>query len=318
MTVLSFPIEKYEGTGNDFIIIDEWRRELVPEAGKPIVARKLCERSGSVGADGALFWSRSQRADGKMRVFNADGSEAEISGNGMRCLASYAYMKGDIRKTTVKIETLKGITEVSIILGRGNRVDKVKVLFDAPKFLAKDIPRIGDPYSKVIDGYFFVDERIGSLKVTILSIGNPHVVHFVDDLSQVNVEMVGKSLESHPAFPRRTNVNFVQVDSRNSFRIITFERGVGITLSCGTGIAASTIVGAMTDRLDKNVQISVMTEGGELWSEAFEDKGEIAAYLIGAVRRVFSGRTTLEIIGANVTYPGGVSIHDGVFYGDIN
>ena len=316
MSVLDFPIEKYEGAGNDFIIVDEWSHEVVPERDKAMVAKKLCERSGPAGADGVLFWSRSEKADGRMRVFNADGSEAEISGNGIRCVANYAYEKGEIGKTTAKIETLKGIIEASIILGSGNEVEKVRVLFDTPKFSAKDIPMRGDPNSEVIDESFFVDERTGSLRLTALSVGNPHVVCFVDDLGKVNVELLGRTLESHPAFPRRTNVNFVQVSGRDKFLIKTFERGVGITLSCGSGIAASTIAGALTGRLNQNTEITVLTDGGELWSEVFRDEAGIAAYVIGPARKVFSGRTIIEIVDGEISYLDGIAIRDGVFYGD--
>lgn len=314
MNTISFPVYKYEGTGNDFIIIDEWERQMVPEEYKGLISKRLCERKGSIGADGVLFWSKSEIADGKMRVFNADGSEAEMCGNGMRCVTKYAFENGQITNTVINVETLKGSSNVTLIPSSDDLVDRIKVLIDAPMFNAKDIPMVGEPYSKLIDEDFFVDDSIRTLKLTALSVGNPHVVYFTEDISKVDVVSTGRVLENHAAFPNRTNVNFVEILSRRSFRIRTFERGVGLTLSCGSGISASTIAGVITERLDKDAEISVIADGGQLWSEAFDDGDGISVYLIGPANKLLSGKTTVEITNGEVVFQDGITIYDGVFY----
>lgn len=295
MQTLSFPIEKYEGAGNDFIIIDEWEREVIPEKYKSAAVKKLCQRSGSIGADGVLFWMTSIKANGRMRTFNADGSEAEISGNGLRCVARYAYEKREIETTKFTIETMKGVSELTIILDDRGEIDKIKVNMGEPRLLAKDIPMTGDPFRKPIEETILVNDKIGKVKVTALSVGNPHVVIFVKNLEKTNVKSLGKAIECHPFFPERTNVNFVQIENEKSFRIRTFERGVGITLSCGTGTAASTIAGVITGRILSNVEISATTDGGKLWTEYVDDGNKISVYIIGPSRKVFSGNTTIEI-----------------------
>jgi diaminopimelate epimerase len=310
MSTLSLPIVKYEGTGNDFIIIDEWDGEVVPEEDKARLAEKLCRRSGSIGADGVLFWSRSHKASGRMRTFNADGSEAEICGNGLRCVARYAYEKRQIGATTLTVETMKAVSELSLLLDDSGAVDRIRVLIGEPDFMAKDIPMAGRPDRRVIDEDFFVDDAIGTIKITALSVGNPHVVHFVKDLEKTDVVRLGSVIERHPTFPNRTNVNFVQVESPKGFRIKTFERGVGPTLSCGTGVVASTIAGAVTGRLRFNTEVAAATEGGSLASECRQRGDTIRAYLIGPARRVFSGKTTVEITAGGVSYPGGAAIYD--------
>lgn len=314
MNTISFPIYKYEGAGNDFIIIDEWERQVVPEEYKALISKRLCERKGSIGADGVLFWSRSKTADGKMRIFNADGSEAEMCGNGIRCVTKYAFEVGQITDTVINVETLQGSSSVTLIPSSNNPVDRIKVRLDAPLFNARDIPMEGEPDSKLIDGDFFVDDTIGTLKLTALSVGNPHVVYFTEDISQVDVASTGRVLENHAAFPNRTNVNFVQILSRRSFRIITFERGVGLTLSCGSGISASTIVGVITGRLDKEAEISVIADGGQLWSEVFDDGDGVSVYLIGPANKLLSGKTTVEITNSGVVFQDGITIYDGIFY----
>lgn len=295
MGVLSFPIEKYEGAGNDFIIIDEWENEVIPEEYKSKVASDLCRRAGSIGADGVLFWSASSKADGRMRTFNADGSEAEICGNGLRCVARYAWEKKEIESVNMTVETVKGISELSLILDGSGGIEKIKVLIGEPSFLAGDIPMSGEPGQTLIDGDLFVNEAIGMLKVTALSVGNPHVVYFVDSLDKADVESIGKAVECHPSFPNRTNVDVVQVESEKSFRIRTFERGVGMTLSCGTGVVASATAGVVTGRLLRNTEITAVNDGGILWSEIVERENRIMAYLIGPARRLSSGEATVEI-----------------------
>lgn len=295
MQQFNISIEKYEGTGNDFIIIDEWDHEVIPEEYKSAVTSKLCQRSGSVGADGVLFWEKSVRADGKMRIFNADGSEAEISGNGLRCVARYAYEKKEITATDLTIETINGISELGISLNEAGDIDKIKVNMGEPRLLAKDIPVTGNPYRKIIEESVFINEMIGEMTITALSVGNPHAVLFVEDIDKTDVEALGRVIECHSLFPARTNVNFVQIETNTSFKIRTFERGVGITQSCGTGTTASAIAGVITGGLLSNTEISATTDGGKLWVEYKDDGDKVTVYLYGPASKVFSGKTTVEI-----------------------
>ena len=310
MSTLSFPIEKYEGTGNDFIIVDEWQGEVVPEAYKSAVAGKLCRRGESIGADGVLYWSRSPEADGRMRTFNADGSEAEICGNGLRCVASYAFTNGQIKTTSLRVATMKGVSELNLLLDDKGNIDRVRVLIAAPVFTAGDIPMTGEPSRLVLDEEFFVSDEFGVLKITALTVGNPHVVIFVSDLEKTDVARLGAVIDRHPAFPNRTNVNFVQIFDNKGFGIKTFERGVGLTLSCGTGVVSSTAAGAVTGRLLFDTEVTAVTGGGRLGSECARDGDSLKSYLIGPARRLFRGRTALDITPDGPVHPEGLPLRN--------
>jgi diaminopimelate epimerase len=272
---------KMQGSGNDFILIDD-RDEKIPEEKKGKIARFLCRRRFSVGADGILFICKPTTSsyDLRMRIFNADGSEAEMSGNGMRCFAKYVYERGLVRSRRMKVETLGGLI-----------VPEVKV--DEKGVVTSIIVFMGKPMFNKIDEVFFVNEQIGEITLTSLSLGNPHAVVIVDSFEELDVDMVGKSIESHAAFPDRTNVDFVVVEERrkDEISVRTYERGVGETLSCGTGSTASVLALNKLGYVNASEPVIVHTKGGDLVVE-LKDEG---AYLVGPAEVVYEGVVALRM-----------------------
>ena len=271
MDELSFV--KMHGAGNDFILIDD-RDDKIPEERKGELARCLCVRRFSVGADGVLFVCSSERCDVRMRIFNADGSEAEMSGNGIRCFARYVYEHGIVRKRKFDVETLGGIITPEVL-----EDGAVRVFMGRPSF-------------HMLDEEFHVG-GYGRFKLTALSIGNPHAVLIVRSFDEVDVAGLGRAIERHKAFPNRTNVNFVVIVRENEISVRTYERGVGETLSCGTGSTASALTLAKLRIVDARRPILVHTQGGNLIVEILGD-AENGAYLIGPAEEVFEGSIGLS------------------------
>jgi diaminopimelate epimerase len=267
---------KMHGLGNDYIVIDN-RDEKIGDKKAQELAKKLCERRFSVGADGLLLVCNSKAADIKMRIFNSDGSEAEMCGNGIRCFSKYCYENGVVKKTEFQVETLSGVKHIWLNLD-GNEVKTVKVDMGAPVWERKLIPMTGE--GTCINCGLMVDEE--SYSVTCLSMGNPHCVIFVEDVDDTPVEYVGPMVENHEAFPKRTNVGFVQVLSRNELKVRVWERGCGETLACGTGTCAAV---AAANRLAKvGNKVTVHVKGGDLQVEVGK-----SLFLIGAAEKVFQG-----------------------------
>jgi diaminopimelate epimerase len=225
---------KMHGLGNDFILIDN-RDGAIREADVAELARKLCERRLSIGADGLMLLANSTVAELQMRIFNADGSEAEMCGNGIRCFAKYAYENGIVKKTEFTVETLAGLKQVWTAL-KGNVVDAVRVDMGTVEWERSKIPMQGE--GTAINADLRVDEE--NYKVTCLSMGNPHCVIFVENVDEFPVEYVGPIVENQEAFPNKTNVEFVQILKRDAIKVRVWERGCGETLACGTGACAST------------------------------------------------------------------------------
>jgi len=215
-----------------------------------------------------------------MRVFNADGSEAEMSGNGMRCFARYVHENGVVRSRRMKVETLGGLIVPEVEVDENGVVTSIRVF-------------MGKPVFDKIDEAFFVNEQIGEIKLTSLSLGNPHAVVIVDSFEGLDVDTVGKSIESHSAFPDRTNVDFVVVEERekNEISVRTYERGVGETLSCGTGSTASVLTLNELGYVNANEQVTVHTKGGDLVVELKEE----GAYLLGTAEVVCEGEVELSM-----------------------
>lgn len=268
---------KMQGAGNDYIYVDCTDDELENPNG---VARRVSDRHFGVGADGLILVCRSQVADFKMRVFNADGSEAQMCGNGTRCFAKYVYDRGLTRKETLRIETLAGIVKPDLMI-EGGRVVRVRVNMGRPRLQRSEIPMTGCE-GRVIDEPLDVDGRV--VNITAVSMGNPHVVTFVEDVSQAPVAELGPMIENHPAFPERTNVHFVQVVSPRKARLRTWERGSGETLACGTGASASVVAGCLNEKLQAEAAVHVL--GGVLEVSWSDDDN---VYLTGPAETVFEG-----------------------------
>jgi diaminopimelate epimerase len=262
------------GLGNDYIVIDNRKGEISGKQAASL-AKRLCERRFSVGADGLLLVSNSKVADAKMRIFNADGSEAEMCGNGIRCFAKYCYENSIVVKPKFTVETLSGIKQVSLVL-KGKEVAAVKVDMGAPNWERSSLPMVGK--GTCINEDLDVDGE--HFKVTCLSMGNPHCVIFVDCVDCFPVEEIGSKIENHKAFPNRTNVVFVEVLSKNELNVRVWERGCGETLACGTGTCAAVAAANKLGLVGNKVTVHML--GGDLQVEVAE-----TLFLSGAAEKVF-------------------------------
>ena len=245
---------KMHGTGNDFIVIDN-RDGKIREDKLSEFAKRVCERRFSVGADGLLLVYNSDVADVKMRMFNPDGSEAEMCGNGIRCFVKFCYENEIARKKELKVETQAGIKHTWLCVN--DEVKSVKVEMGEPSFERRSIPMRGE--GKCFGETLAVKGE--TYEVTCLSMGNPHCVLFVDDLEAFPVQHIGPKIEVHRVFPKRTNVEFVQVINRGEIRVRVWERGAGETLACGTGACASAVASHTLGKTDNEVTVHLLGGG---------------------------------------------------------
>ncbi|MEM3550277.1 MAG: diaminopimelate epimerase [Candidatus Bathyarchaeia archaeon] len=272
---------KMHGLGNDYIIFDN-RDGKIKEEKLVEMAIKLCRRRLGIGSDGLLLVYNSQLADLKMRIFNSDGTEAEMCGNGIRCFAKYCFENKIINKEEMAVETLAGVKELQLKL-EGKSVTSVRVNMGSPSFEVNKIP--------MIEKGRFINKPVKingeTLFATVLSIGNPHCVIFVDNVDNYPVEVVGPKVENHKLFPKRVNVEFVQVLSRDVLKVRVWERGVGETLACGTGACASVIAANVLGKAAEKTSVQLL--GGIL---NVEFKGELV-FLEGPVEKVFEGEIAI-------------------------
>lgn len=269
---------KIHGLGNDFILVDDRREEL---ADCPRLAREICHRHFGVGADGLILVQPSRVADFKMRIFNADGSEAEMCGNGIRCFAKFVYERGMTGKTRFTVETPAGIMVPQCRVKEG-RVTMVTVDMGEPRLAARDIPLAEGGGEPVVDRPL---EAAGQIfRITTVSMGNPHCVIPVEDVAGIRLEEVGPQIERHPLFPRKTNVEFVQFLSPTRARVRVWERGAGATLACGTGACAVAVAGHLLGKTER--RLTVTLPGGDLAIEWAEDNH---LYMTGPAAEVFRG-----------------------------
>jgi diaminopimelate epimerase len=267
---------KMHGLGNDYVVIDN-RDEKIGDAEAAALALKLCKRRFSVGADGVLFVSNSTVADVKMQIFNADGSEAEMCGNGIRCFAKYCYENNIARKSELIVETLAGNKRTWLTVEDG-LVQSVMVDMGVPVLERSMTPMLG--HGTCVNEDLQVKGK--AYKVTCLSVGNPHCVIFVDAVDDFPVQRVGQKIENHRFFPKRTNVEFAQVLSENEAKVRVWERGCGETLACGTGACATVVAGNLLKKLSGKVRVHLL--GGDLTVEYAE-----RLLLNGPAEKVFEG-----------------------------
>jgi diaminopimelate epimerase len=254
--------EKYHGLGNDYILINNLVWEI-PEEKKSLLAKTLCEIHFSIGADGLIYVGNSDKADIRMRIFNNDGTEAEMCGNGIRCFSKYVYEHNIVHKREIRIETLKGImvAKNTVI---DESVSSVEIDMGPPILKCEEIPVISETLlDKCINEPISIIDKI--FNFTAVSMGNPHAVIFINQqLNDDELNMYGATIESHKRFPNKINVEFVKVISEEESIVRVFERGVGITKSCGTGACASVVAGAILGKFKKATPITVHNDGGDL------------------------------------------------------
>ncbi|QDT30287.1 Diaminopimelate epimerase [Gimesia panareensis] len=269
---------KMHGAGNDYVYVNCFEETLPEDIASLAVA--VSDRHKGIGSDGLILICPSEKADARMRMFNADGSESEMCGNGVRCVAKYVYDHGIAKQQTLKIETGAGVLHLDLELA-GSRVSQVRVNMGKPILNSAEIPTLlpGDP---PVDAELELGDQ--SLKVTCVSMGNPHCITFVDELNDHWVHGVGPKVEVHPMFPNRVNAEFIEVVSPAELKMRVWERGSGETQACGTGACASAVAGVLTGRSERNVLIHL--PGGDLRLE-WADSDEV--FMTGPAVEVYQG-----------------------------
>ncbi len=270
---------KMHGAGNDYVYINCFTQSVDDPSQ---LAKLVSDRHFGIGSDGLILIMPSAEADVRMRMFNADGSEAEMCGNGIRCVAKYAFDHGLVNKLEITVETGNGVLPLAMVTGRDGRVEKVTVNMGVPGLQRQDLPMTGGPEEQVVAQPLIIAGR--EFLITCVSMGNPHVVVYIDDVENFPVCEYGPLLENHPLFPRRTNVEFVQVVSPSEVIQRTWERGAGETLACGTGASAVTVAGVLTGKTQARIVNHL--RGGDLELEWLED-GPVM--MTGPAVEVFSG-----------------------------
>lgn len=278
---------KMHGLGNDFIIINcLGEADYISSKLYYSLSTKLCDRHFGIGADGIMLVLPSAQADVRMRIINSDGSEAEMCGNGIRCFARYVYEQGIVPKAVMNIETLAGIMVPHILLDEAGRVEQVEVDMGQPILEKADIPMVG--VGQAVGETIQIEDK--TFQITAVSMGNPHCVIFVDDVKSFPIEYWGPRIEKSQYFPRKTNVEFVQVINEHEVIMRVWERGAAVTLACGTGACATTTACVLNNKTDR--QICLHLDGGDLqvrWDEA-----DNHLYMTGPAVEVFQGQYPLE------------------------
>ena len=271
---------KMHGAGNDFVIIDG-EKEAVAEAHLPSLARSMCDRQLGIGGDGIILVLPSRLANFKMRMFNPDGSEAEMCGNGIRCFAKYIHDRKMHQDVVMTVETLGGIKTLKLN-AVGGRVRTVRVDMGEPKLMRSEIPMRGSETRVIAEPLKVAGKKY---EITCVSMGNPHCVTFVDRVDEYPVAKIGPELEYHPSFPARTNVEFVEVMNQQEIKMRVWERGAGETLACGTGACASAVASMLNNKVSRKVTVHL--RGGDLFIEWL---GDNKVFMTGPAEEVFEGK----------------------------
>lgn len=276
---------KMHGLGNDYVYIDAINQKIKNESS---LAKFVSNRHFGIGSDGLILICKSEIADFKMRMFNSDGSEAEMCGNGIRCVGKFVYDKGLTNKTTVKIETLAGIKTL-ILNTKDGKVETARVDMGEPILEAEKIPVIST--EKPVKNLELEAEN-KKFKFTCVSMGNPHAITIVENTKEFDVEKYGKVLEIDKAFPKKANIEFAQIIDRQNINMRVWERGAGETLACGTGACATAVACNLNGLTDRKVNIELL--GGTLNIEWNETDNHV--YMTGPAVTVFDGELYEEAI----------------------
>jgi diaminopimelate epimerase len=276
---------KMHGIGNDYVYVNGFAETI----DDPVAVSKIIsDRHFGIGSDGLILILPSEKADVRMRMFNADGSESEMCGNGVRCVAKYSFDHGLTRNNPMTVETGRGVLTLSLETGEDKRVRRVTVNMGQPILELAEIP-VNE--SKLVKGESLQEFQIFSpqtnkfFDATFVSMGNPHAVIYTPQVSSVDLDRFGPVVENHPAFPRRINAHWVEVHSPTEVTMRTWERGSGVTLACGTGACAVCVAGVLTGRSARKILAHL--PGGDLTLEWRESDGNV--YMTGPATEVFSG-----------------------------
>lgn len=270
---------KMQGCGNDYVYINgmaeviENKKEVVPA---------LSDRHFGIGGDGVIFINAGKVADFEMEMYNADGSRSQMCGNGIRCVGKYVYDKGLTDKKEITVESFGAVKYLTLTVGDDNKVTKVKVDMDEPELKAAAVPVVCKSEQAIMEP---VEINGKTYEMTCVSMGNPHAVIFVDEITDDMVWIDGKALEVHSCFPERANIEFVQVINRNHIKMRVWERGSGETYACGTGSCACVVAGVLNGLTDNQVTVSLL--GGDLEIEWNRETNRV--YMTGPAVTVFEG-----------------------------
>jgi diaminopimelate epimerase len=270
---------KMHGAGNDYVYVNCFEETIEDPAA---LARQVSNRNFGIGSDGLILIMPSEVADVCMRMFNSDGSESEMCGNGIRCVAKYAYDHGLVSKQEITAETGAGILTLQLFTNEAGKVDRVRVNMGQPRLTRGQIPMTGNAEQQVINQELKVLDR--TFHITCVSMGNPHCVIFVDNVDEFPLEKYGPVIENHDLFPNRTNVEFVEIVSPVEVKQRTWERGAGETLACGTGASAVAVAGILNERTERTILNHLL--GGDLELEWAEDG---SVFMTGPAVQVFEG-----------------------------
>lgn len=276
---------KMHGIGNDYVYVNGFVETVADPAD---IARKVSDRHFGIGGDGLILVLPSDKADVRMRMFNADGSESEMCGNGVRCVAKFAYDHGLTHANPMQVETGRGVLALALDV-EGGKVRLVTVNMGEPILALPEIPVDASKVRARANNEFeLIDTAQLPMPMSFVSMGNPHAVIFTPEVQAVELEKLGPVAERHPAFPRRINAHWVQVVSREEVIMRTWERGSGITLACGTGACAVCVAGVLTGRTDRRILAHL--PGGDLVLEW--NKEDNCVYMSGPATEVFNGEWT--------------------------
>lgn len=279
---------KMHGIGNDYVYVNCFQ-ETVKNPSE--VAKFVSDRHFGIGSDGLILIKPSDIADCEMDMYNLDGSQGAMCGNGIRCVAKYAYDYGIVDKTSISVATRSGIKYLDLTVKDG-KVSMVKVNMGSPILTASQIPVVAET-EQVIDAPIDVDGN--TYHMTAVSMGNPHAIIYMDEIDNLDLEKIGPSFENHLVFPDRVNTEFVKVLDRHTVQMRVWERGSGETLACGTGACAVAVASILNGHVDGDKPVTVKLLGGDL--QIFWDQAENLVYMTGPAATVFDGEIDLAFLG---------------------
>lgn len=278
---------KMQGCGNDYVYIDCLKEQVENEKDAAVL---LSNRHFGVGSDGLILIKKGRSADFEMVMYNPDGSRGAMCGNGIRCVAKYAYDYGIVDKEHISVATKSGIKYLDLTVENG-KVSQVKVNMGSPILTARQIPVVSEK-EEVINEPLDVNGKI--YYITAVSMGNPHAIVYMDDIDHLDIEKIGPAFENHVAFPDRVNTEFVEVIDEHTVKMRVWERGSGETLACGTGACAVAVASVLNGHVDGDSPVTVKLLGGDL--QIFWNRQENLVYMTGPAATVFDGEIDVSFL----------------------